>query len=63
MTRRFTAEVMLDAGANHCEGPLWPPIDLTLDGDVGAGLLHRFDPTERFGRAETTAPRVGECGC
>jgi sugar lactone lactonase YvrE len=39
------AELVTDVGARHGEGPLWHPVDRTLDWvDLGAGLLHRTDP-------------------
>ena len=38
-------ELVADVGAKHGEGPLWHPVDGTLDWvDLGAGLLHRTDP-------------------
>src|SRR5207245_294524 len=51
VTRVLSAEVVLDVGASHGEGPLWHGVDRRLDwGDVCEGLLHRFDPVNR--RAE-----------
>jgi sugar lactone lactonase YvrE len=45
-------EVVADVGARHGEGPLWHPVDGTLDWvDLAAGLLHRTDP--RSGATET----------
>jgi sugar lactone lactonase YvrE len=67
MTRTLRADVVLDVGASHAEGPLWHVVDRRLDWvDIGAGLLHRFDPVT--GRDEAIpvgsplgafAPRAG----
>jgi sugar lactone lactonase YvrE len=45
MTRKLAAEVVLDIGSAHGEGPVWHRADQRLDWvDIGAGVLHRFDP-------------------
>src|ERR1700736_5913825 len=45
MVRTIQAEVVLDVGARHGEGPLWHPVEHTLDWvDIIAGRLHRYDP-------------------
>jgi sugar lactone lactonase YvrE len=45
MTRTIRAELVLDARARHGEGPVWHPIEHTLDWvDIMAGHLHRYDP-------------------
>jgi sugar lactone lactonase YvrE len=45
MTQKLTADAVFEAAASHGEGPLWHMADRRLDWvDVGAGVLHRFDP-------------------
>jgi sugar lactone lactonase YvrE len=45
MPRRITAELVFDAGARHGEGPIWHPVEHTLDWvDIMAGHIHRYDP-------------------
>jgi sugar lactone lactonase YvrE len=45
MTRKITAELVLEAAARHGEGPVWHPIEHTLDWvDIMAGHVHRYDP-------------------
>jgi sugar lactone lactonase YvrE len=49
MPRTITAEVALDARTKHGEGPVWHPVEHTLDWvDIMAGHIHRYDP--RTGR-------------
>src|SRR3984893_18658400 len=49
MPRRIEAEVVVDAAARHGEGPVWHPVQHTLDWvDIMAGHIHRYDP--RTGR-------------
>ena len=45
MTVRLRADIVSDVGAVHGEAPRWHRVDRRLDWvDVGAGVLHRFDP-------------------
>lgn len=57
MTRSINAELVLDARAEHGEGPVWHPVEHTLDWvDIMAGRLHRFDP----GSGRDAAIEIGQ---
>jgi sugar lactone lactonase YvrE len=45
MPRTITAELVLDAKTEHGEGPVWHPVERTLDWvDIMKGHIHRYDP-------------------
>jgi sugar lactone lactonase YvrE len=45
MPRTISAELVLDVPAEHGEGPVWHPVEHTLDWvDIMEGHLHRYDP-------------------
>jgi sugar lactone lactonase YvrE len=45
MPRTISAELVLDAATEHGEGPLWHPVEHTLDWvDIMKGHIHRYDP-------------------
>ena len=58
MTRKLVADAVLDLGSAHGEGPVWQATDRRLDwADIGAGVLHRFDPiTGRDDAIEVGSP-------
>jgi sugar lactone lactonase YvrE len=58
--RRLEAELVLDAGAEVAEGPLWDPRCSQLCWvDVTAGMLHRFDPSSGHDQPVRIEAHVG----